>query len=86
MSIITVTMVGASGYVGAELTRLLINHNKIKVKYLLVSENSKSNNLQFSQLHPKWFGVCDTVLQSFNQQWVHQYVHELDAVFFCYTS
>ena len=35
-----VIVIGASGYVGAELIGLLIQHDKISIQHLLVSENS----------------------------------------------
>lgn len=82
MSVMKVAVAGASGYVGAELVGLLTRHHKVKINHLLVSENSQSSNLRFSQLHPKWLGVCDTPLQAFNQQWFQQHAPELDAIFF----
>ena len=42
-----VAIIGASGYVGAELTKLLVNHAKIELNHLLVSENSDSTGLLF---------------------------------------
>ena len=35
-----VVVIGASGYVGAELIGLLTQHDKIFLQHLLVSENS----------------------------------------------
>lgn len=77
-----VAVIGASGYVGAELIGLLCSHNKISLEYLLVSENSSSADMTFSQLHPRYLGVCDLPLVCFSQNWFDEKVHELDAVFF----
>lgn len=81
-----VVVIGASGYVGAELTALLLQHNQISLQHLLVSENSTASGKTFSQLHALWQGVCDLPLQSFSQQWFEQHIsvteHDIDAVFF----
>lgn len=77
-----VAVIGASGYVGAELIGLLLAHDKISLEYLVVSENSSSADLTFSQLHPRYFGVCDLPLVCFSQNWFDASVSELDAVFF----
>jgi len=77
-----VAVVGASGYVGAELISLLCRHDKISLEYLLISENSSSTDMTFSQLHPRYLGVCDLPLICFSKSWFEQSVSELDAVFF----
>ncbi|MGB1262852.1 MAG: N-acetyl-gamma-glutamyl-phosphate reductase [Cognaticolwellia sp.] len=81
-----VVVVGASGYVGAELIGLLINHNKISIEHLLVSEHSAARGQSFAQLHPRWQGICELPLQCFSSQWFEQHInltqHDIDAVFF----
>ena len=81
-----VAVIGASGYVGAELINLLTNHNKISIAHLLVSENSSSEGLLFSDLHAKYQGVCDLPLQAFSPAWFDQHIKNaatpIDAVFF----
>ncbi|WP_286233819.1 N-acetyl-gamma-glutamyl-phosphate reductase [Thalassotalea sediminis] len=77
-----VAVVGASGYVGAELVALLIRHDKINIDHLLVSENSESAGAEFSTLHPRYKGVCDKTLVAFSSQWVLENASSLDAVFF----
>ena len=77
-----VAVIGASGYVGAELIGLLLAHDKVSIEHLLVSENSDADGQLFSSLHPAWSGVCDLPLQSFSQQWFETYASSLDAVFF----
>jgi len=79
-------VIGASGYVGAELIGLLCQHDKIVIQHLLVSENSTSCGKTFSELHPRWQGICELPLQSFSQAWFDANVaHSLnkpDMVFF----
>jgi N-acetyl-gamma-glutamyl-phosphate reductase len=77
-----VAVIGASGYVGAELISLLCVHDKISLEHLVVSENSSSADMTFSQLHPRFMGVCDLPLVCFSQDWFDASSTDLDAVFF----
>ncbi len=77
-----VAVIGASGYVGAELIGLLCQHDKVSIKHLVVSENSTSTGSLFSELHARWLGICDVSLQSFSQAWFNSAVDTIDAVFF----
>ncbi|MDO6445048.1 N-acetyl-gamma-glutamyl-phosphate reductase [Colwellia sp. 1_MG-2023] len=77
-----VAVIGASGYVGAELIGLLSAHDKISLEYLVVSENSSSADMTFSQLHPRYLGVCDLPLVCFSQTWFDSAINNIDAVFF----
>jgi len=77
-----VAVIGASGYVGAELIGLLCQHEKVSIKHLVVSENSTSTGLLFSELHARWQGICELPLQSFSQIWFDEAIETLDAVFF----
>jgi N-acetyl-gamma-glutamyl-phosphate reductase len=84
-----VAVIGASGYVGAELIGLLCQHEKISIQHLLVSENSTSCGKTFSELHPLWQGIYDVSLQSFSQHWFDEFIvqqtpssNKIDAVFF----
>ena len=81
-----VAVIGASGYVGAELIGLLCQHDNISIQHLLVSENSSSCGKTFAELHGRWRGICDLPLRSFSQNWFDTYISGgeagLDAVFF----
>ena len=89
---VKVAVIGASGYSGAELVGLLGEHDQMSIKHLLVSENSSSEGLAFSDIHPRWKSVCDLPLTSFSQQWFDQNIannsaddktnNALDMVFF----
>lgn len=52
---INVAIVGASGYTGLELVKLLLNHPKFNIKYLA----NTSGNTTINQLHPCLNGVCE---------------------------
>jgi len=77
-----VAVIGASGYVGAELIGLLSAHDQISLEHLVVSENSSSANMTFSQLHPRYLGICDLPLACFSAAWFDEHAQSLDAVFF----
>ena len=81
MSVSKVAIIGASGYVGAELVGLLTRHPYVSLRDLVVSEHSDSDARPFSELHARWQGICDVPLQSFSRQWFDLAVLELDAVF-----
>lgn len=77
-----VAVIGASGYTGAELIGLLCQHPKVSIQHLVVSENSTSTGKSFTELHPRWQGICELPLQSFSQPWFDSAVNSIDAVFF----
>lgn len=77
-----VAVIGASGYVGAELVNLICRHDKLILKHLVVSEGSSSEGLLFSQLHPRYSGICDLPLTAYSENWLKTHGSQLDAVFF----
>jgi N-acetyl-gamma-glutamyl-phosphate reductase len=77
-----VSVIGASGYAGAELVGLLCKHEHVAIKHLVVSENSSSEGKRFSDLHGRFQRVCDLTLEAFSSGWFDQYAMNLDAVFF----
>ena len=77
-----VAIIGASGYVGAELAGLLAQHSKVSIEHLVISENSTSNGKNFADLHARWQGVIDVPLLTFSTQWFETFGSQLDAVFF----
>ncbi len=58
---LSVAIVGASGYTGAESVELLINHPHAEVTYL--SANSPSSMGPASQLFPRLTGRCDLAIE-----------------------
>jgi len=76
-----VAIVGASGYVGAELVGLINQHSKLTLIDLVVSQNSDSAGKLFSELHKKYRQVCDKPLQAFSKEWINTLSGKVDAVF-----
>lgn len=60
---IKVAIVGASGYAGAELVRLLSAHQDVKLTHLFVSANSADANRRIADLYGNLEHVCDLTLE-----------------------
>lgn len=56
-------IIGASGYTGAELARILINHPIFELAGLYVSSQSQDANKKISDIHPQLKQVVDLSLQ-----------------------
>lgn len=56
-------VVGASGYTGAELARILTHHPEFELAGLYVSTNSTDANKPISELYPQLRTICDLPLQ-----------------------
>jgi len=56
---INVGVVGATGYTGLELVKILLNHPKFHLAYIANSEGGTTINA----LHPSLNGVCEDVVQ-----------------------
>lgn len=79
-----VAVVGASGYVGAELITILAKHPLIEEMHLLVSENSDAKGVSFSELYPRFLSTSkfsEQALQAFNSEWLAVNGASIDAVF-----
>lgn len=60
MADIKVGVIGATGYTGSELVRLLVRHPKVALK-LLTSESQAGK--KYSDLYPQYFCICDITLK-----------------------
>lgn len=74
MSNFNVAIVGATGYTGSELVRILINHPNIQIS-AITSESRKGE--KFSDVHPQYRGVFEPTLVSIED--IPNY--DLDLVF-----
>ena len=55
MTVINVGIIGASGYTGLELVKILLNHPKFELSYVANSDGGTT----LGRLHPSLSGVCD---------------------------
>jgi len=53
-------IIGATGYTGSELVRLLTGHREVEIK-VITSESHQGE--RFSDIHPQFKGICDVELQ-----------------------
>ncbi|MDO8886345.1 N-acetyl-gamma-glutamyl-phosphate reductase [Candidatus Oleimmundimicrobium sp.] len=60
---INVGIIGASGYTGAELLRLLTNHSEVKISYVTAN---KYAGQKVSALYPNFYGICDLMFEKFD--------------------
>ncbi len=74
---IQVAVIGATGYTGVELVRLLSGHPKARLK-IITSEKSAGKN--FSEVFPSFQGVCNLPLESFSAAKISQ---EIEVAFLC---
>ena len=64
MSAINVGIIGATGYTGLELVKILIKHPKFNLNYIANSEG----NTTINQLHSSLNGVCELEVQKADAQ------------------
>ncbi|TLS36863.1 N-acetyl-gamma-glutamyl-phosphate reductase [Pseudalkalibacillus caeni] len=75
-----IAIVGATGYSGIELLRLLLNHPEANLTYLI--SNSQSNK-QLSEVYPHFSGVKESMLKTLD---IPKVAKEVDVVFFATPS
>ncbi|EWH11659.1 N-acetyl-gamma-glutamyl-phosphate reductase [Catenovulum agarivorans DS-2] len=80
---IRVSIVGASGYAGAELAGLIHKHPEFEIAGLYVSENSADAYKAFSALHGKYAYQIDRTLIPISESQIAKLVPECDAIFLC---
>ncbi|WED23260.1 N-acetyl-gamma-glutamyl-phosphate reductase [Vibrio sp. JC009] len=73
------TIIGASGYTGAELALMVTKHPELTLSGLYVSANSVDANKPISQLHGKLAGVVEMPVQPLTNP--EQAAKECDIVF-----
>ena len=61
MSKINVAIIGATGFTGSELVRILVNHPNVEI--VAITSESRAGEM-FSDVHPQFFGIYDKKLIS----------------------
>lgn len=74
-------VIGASGYTGAELVRLIQQHPNFALGQTFVSEQSADAGQQLATLYPVLNGLVDTQLEALNDETLARLAHEYDAIF-----
>ncbi|ATC95873.1 N-acetyl-gamma-glutamyl-phosphate reductase [Pseudoalteromonas tunicata] len=78
-----VIIVGASGYSGAELAKLVVAHPKLTLAGLFVSEQSLDKGKLLSDLYPQYVGVIDVPLQPLTSDAMSYIQQQADYVCLC---
>ncbi|MCA1767177.1 MAG: hypothetical protein LC639_02965 [Idiomarina sp.] len=79
----TVAIIGASGYVGAELTRLVQQHPALSLSGCYVSEHSSDAGSLLSGLYPQHAHCLKIPLQGLSDSEKSGIKHRADTVFLC---
>lgn len=74
-------VIGASGYTGSELARLLQKHTKFELASIYVSENSADQNKLISEIHPALYHSCDLPLLPLKPSDLAVLADSMDAIF-----
>ncbi len=72
---------GASGYTGAELIKLLASHPQFSVDACFVSANSADSGKTVGQVHPALAHVSNLCMQALNDEQVSLIGQQYDAIF-----
>ncbi|MCF2857373.1 N-acetyl-gamma-glutamyl-phosphate reductase [Pseudoalteromonas sp. SMS1] len=78
-----VSIIGASGYSGAELAKLLANHPNFNLIGCYVSQQSLDKGKLLSDLYPEHTGLLDIALQPLCDAHFAQIAHASDYVCLC---
>jgi len=79
----SVAIIGASGYVGAELTRLVQQHPALSLSGCYVSEHSSDAGTLLSDLYPQHAHCLKNPLQGLSDREKSGIKHQADTVFLC---
>lgn len=74
---IPIAIVGATGYTGVELVRLLLNHPRIEIRALTSRQNA---GVLYSKIYPSFSGKCNLVCEPLN---ISKIAKRVKAVFLC---
>ena len=74
-------IIGASGYTGAELVKLICRHPILSLKACFVSKNSDYQGMTVNQVHAELTGVCELPLIALDDQILDTIAHKYDHVF-----
>lgn len=74
-------VIGASGYTGAELVKILAAHPHFSLENTFVSQNSSDANKNICDIHPHLFGSVDSILEPLPTAQLADLANSMDAIF-----
>jgi N-acetyl-gamma-glutamyl-phosphate reductase len=78
---ISTCIIGASGYTGAELIKLIIHHPLFSLDACYVSSGSADSNKPIGSIHPQLSAQADLVTIALNPEDLVQMAEKFDAIF-----
>jgi N-acetyl-gamma-glutamyl-phosphate reductase len=78
---ISTCIIGASGYTGAELIRIIIRHPLLSLGACYVSAGSADSDKPVGIIHPQLFGQTDLVTMALNPDELSRLAEQYDAIF-----
>ena len=76
-----VCVIGASGYTGAELARLLSHHQNFEITSLFVSSGSQDAGKKISDIHASLYGELDMTLTPLTEDCLANLADQVDGIF-----
>lgn len=74
-------IVGASGYTGAELIKIVSRHPQLDLTHCFVSQNSQYQQLAVSEVHRELTSVCELPLLALTEAQISSLGTEFDIIF-----
>jgi N-acetyl-gamma-glutamyl-phosphate reductase len=74
-------IVGASGYTGADLVKLVSQHRSFDLHQVFVSANSADAHKPIDSLHASLIGICDLSLTPLSDDMLEQLAWDYDVIF-----
>ena len=74
-------VIGASGYTGAELVKIISAHPQFSLENTFVSQNSLDADKNICAIHPSLTGVVDSILEPLNPSRLVELANSMDAIF-----
>ena len=74
-------IVGASGYTGAELIKIVSRHPKLDLSHCFVSQNSQFQKQVVSDVHKELAGICELPLLALVESEIANLGKEFDIIF-----
>jgi N-acetyl-gamma-glutamyl-phosphate reductase len=78
---ISTCIIGASGYTGAELIKIIIQHPAFSLDACYVSENSADRNKAICEVHPHLYGQSSLLMLPLNEETLASVADNYDVVF-----
>jgi N-acetyl-gamma-glutamyl-phosphate reductase len=78
---ISTCIIGASGYTGAELIKIIIQHPLFSLDACYVSSGSADSNKAIGAIHPQLFGQTSLTTSALNPEELGQIANNFDAIF-----